>query len=1319
MTCIRKAALCSRRSIAGLLVTALIGSLALQISAISGSGAWTSNKGAVSAVAQSAGPHRNNAQTANSWTVDLAVDSAGNIYTATKIPGHGPTDVNPDPNVEKMIGAQERNTSSGVVHKLDPDGNYIWHFVVGGEKSNKVVLTAISIDASGNVYASGEFTGQMTIIDGDGQKKFFESKVPKKEKPNTYNSDLFTLKLSSDGQLEWVKAWGGRGFDYLTDTAIGPDGNLFIVGHLQSGGYLDPDSYEAWTADGWNVPKNDKDYFGNAGMSIYGAFVLKLNPQGGMEFAKPWGVPKAKKLFGGEVTVGHSRSYGVAVDTDGTVISTATFTYRGIVDTDDKGNPTKTTSTTSAKRTSGLLHAMNGDTGAYEWHKEFHTPAQISMNPRAVTLGQGGEIYLSGDFRGTPKKKIPEPPQELIHEPADGTEPKVSTPLDSVGPLTKLSRFTSNAFLLRVDDNGLTQTVNWAYQWSAAMFDDQLVPMATITDVSIAPTGDVIAVGGFKGTLNFHSDSGLSPLTSVGTEAGGNPFMMRLNPSGGYKWANGLEATNAFQILGVETDTNGDLYVSGTFAGKPNAKVDFNPTSSANLGAVKLSSVQSGHLNGFVARYEANGELDSADYVDNSTTPVGWDLIRGPTNDEKIIESSAEVVLDEPLCTGGRWEFNRPLGLAVRNYLVDEQKLANSGKSVGEFIEDTFNDGLSTVPDYNIFWRGSDYDRWGASTSRPESFRRIGWADNEELEKPSARIAMFIRNGVLAFDNFDRSPGSSDESDPLREIQGGSIPDGYKVYLAFAHPGSNFPGSNLQEDGTPLYPGAVDYPDIKEEECQPTADFRIDPAPLDEDGLEGNENARDAVVVGEDGRTASFAVVLTHKPFGPVTIELDVHDSTEVAQLTYQGSSTTSLVFGPDNWDVPQTVAVTGFDDSDLDGDVTSWITARVDHDISSYEYASVASQNLKVITEDDDKPANPDLDGDTILNEEEVSGCEEDPDCDDDGINDNNEIYACVLRADCDGDGVGDLDEISQACIQDPACTGEEPGEPDPVPVVVDPGESIVVPAPPPPPPPPIETPAPVEQPPAPPEPIDELVDENDFIGADFDGDGLTDDVDPDDFESDIDGDGLLDGEDLDPVDDDVDNDGEIDGDDPDPTNPDTDGDGILDGDDPDADGDGVDDASENAGTVEGPDSGSDIADNSVEENAALPQQTPNPDSSQGGLTDRIADLPLAAVAATAALAVAAAATATAAIAGPSLFSWILRGSLGVWLFSLLFGRRGVRCFTCDLKLVKHSGLWVDKDSKWAVGINDHIHVPADFSEKDRNKYLEEVQKISQSLNP
>ncbi len=1296
MTCKRKTALCSRRSIAGLLVTALIGSLAFQIGAISAAGAWTSDKGAVSALAQSTETHRSEKKMADSRTVDLAVDSAGNIYTATQIPGHGPNDVNPDPAATQKIGVRAANASSGVIHKLGPDGNLIWYFEVGGEGTRLVQLKSIAIDASGNVYASGDFIGAM-VIDGETH---YSKKHGKK-----HQYDPFILKLDSDGDLRWVKFWGGSGQDFVEDITVGPKGNVFIVGYLQRGGYLDPESYQA---------SLEADYFGNRKITTNGAYVLKLNPEGGMVFAEPWGVPDVKKDTDG--TRGHARAYSVAVHTNGTVISAATFTYRVAVDTKDDGSPELKTKTWSAKRQSGLLHAINADTGKYEWHREFETPSNVEMIPRTLILGQSGEIYVGGNFRF---QKDNDAPETLVAQ-----QPEFeNTELESVGPLTGLSKNANTAFLLKTDADG---EVRWARQWSAEA-DGSRKPMANIRDASIAPDGDLIVVGGFTGKLKFHSDE-LPPLESVSEATQGSPFVMRLNSDGDYKWAHRLQGTNHFQFLDVETETTGEFYVSGGFQGKGEEKVEFNPIPSNALGQVQIASEhawdEGNAINGFVARYKPNGELDSADYVDDSTTPAGWDLVRGPTNNNDIVWSSAEVVWDKPLCAGGRWEFNRPSTLAFRSYIVNEKDLIDSGDSVGDFIAKTFGDGISTVPDYNVFWRGSEYDRLAETSFRPETFRRIGWgtnsnATNENLKDidPNEPIAVFIRNRVLTFNRFDRLPENLDESDPLSEIQGGSVPEGFNVYLAFAHP-----GSNLKGDGTPLYPGPVNYPEVTMQDCDPAADFTMTPNKdvVGEDEFEGNENARDALLVGEDGKPASFAVALTHQPFGPVTIKIGASDSTEVLFVEdTKTATTTSLVFGPENWADPQEVTVTGADDSDLDGDVTSWITARVDHDISSYEYASVASQNIKVITEDDEKPANPDLDGDTILNEDEVSGCEILPDCDSDGVNDNNEIYACVLRADCDGDGVWDLDEISQACIQDPACIGEEPGEPDPAPVVRDPAENIVVPAPPPPPPPPIETPALVEQPPAPPEPIDELIDEDAFIGADFDGDGLTDDVDPDDFERDIDGDGLLDGEDLDPLDDDVDNDGEIDGDDPDPTNPDTDGDGILDGDDPDADGDGVDDASQESDTVEGSDSGSDSADDSVEENAALPQQTPASDGSQGGLTDRIADLPLAAVAATAALAIAATATVTAAFAGPSLFSWILRGSLGVWLFGLLFGRRGVRCSTCDLKLVKHAGLWVDKDSKWAVGINNHIHVPADFSEKDRNKYVREVQQINQSLNP
>ena len=1244
MICKRKTALVRRRSLAGLLVTALIGSLAFQISAISEAVAWTSTDGAVSQLA--AAQNAEGSKKLQAFTIASTVDANGNIYAITSFPGvpKGRADVDPDLNDVKLVSGR-----GAVIHKLDKDGNLVWAYDFRGVLNS--TAASIAIDISGNVYAG--FAAQHIVTIGTDTRK------------NGKKYRNYAVKLSPNGDLKWSKNWGGSEHDQVTDIAIDSLGNVNIVGWVTG-----PDA---------TLGPNNGDAKTGASKSGVNAFLLQLDPEGDTNFIKDWS------------SEGVSRARGVAIQKDGTIVTVLDFAVKPIELGTNAGGQAETTSQPPNKKNIGLLLAMtiNGQTETIEWFKEFNTA--IKVFPIAgIALDREDNIFVGGYV----DRKQPD--GNLIDD----------TPLEKPNNLTKRNQI--HAFLLKTDRDGNGQ---WAYRWGNSIHETRLAKVVT------SPDGRVTAVGSFKGPLELHNGE----LLGNDSMKGKNPFIVHLTGNGDYVWEKHLESKGNFSPLDAAVDPFGRIYVSGS-AQKNFA--DFDP--SDEIVNVGQPDAHPNTTKGFVARYTADGELDSANWVDRSTVPENWSLVRGPTTENNLFGGYAEVVWDKPLCVGGRWEFDRPGGLAVRNYLVDQQKLDNSGKSVGEFIRDTFNDGLTTVPDYNVFWRNADYEPWGASTYRPESFRRIGWgsnsnAANDKLQDigPDQPIAIFIRNGVLALNNFDRLPANSDESDPLTEIQGGSVPDGFRVYVAFAHPGSTF-----NDDGTPLHPGAAKYPEIKEEECQPTADFTISAEFLGEDELEGNENAREALLVGEDGETEpSFGVVLTHQPFGPVTIELDVRDSTEV------GLSTTSLLFGPNNWNVPKTVTVTGVDDLDLDGDVTSWITARVDHDTSSYEYASVASQNIKVITEDDEEPPNPDLDGDTILNEDEVAGCEEKADCDGDGINDNNEIPACILSPDCDGDGVGDNDETSPACIQDPACTGDEPGEPDPVPVVPDPGENIFVPAPPPPPPPPIETPAPVEQQPAPPEPIDELLNEDAVIEADFDGDGLTDDVDPDDFESDIDGDGLLDGEDLDPFDDDVDNDGQIDGDDPDPTNPDTDGDGILDGDDPDADGDGIDDASEDGDdlgdasedndTVGGVDSEPDIEEESVDEDTALPVQTPEADSSQRGTADRIADLPLAAVAATAALAIAAAAAVAAAFAGPSLFSWLLRGSLGVWLFGLLFGRRGVRCFTCDLKLVKYSGLWVDKESKWALGINNHTHVPADFSEKDRNKYLGEVQQINQSLNP
>ena len=63
------------------------------------------------------------------------------------------------------------------------------------------------------------------------------------------------------------------------------------------------------------------------------------------------------------------------------------------------------------------------------------------------------------------------------------------------------------------------------------------------------------------------------------------------------------------------------------------------------------------------------------------------------------------------------------------------------------------------------------------------------------------------------------------------------------------------------------------------------------------------------VEVAEDAGEASWTVVLTTEPSGPVTVSVFTGDPT-IATVT-----PVSLPFGPATWDIPQTVTVTAVND--------------------------------------------------------------------------------------------------------------------------------------------------------------------------------------------------------------------------------------------------------------------------------------------------------------------------------------------------------------------------------------------------------------------
>ncbi len=102
----------------------------------------------------------------------------------------------------------------------------------------------------------------------------------------------------------------------------------------------------------------------------------------------------------------------------------------------------------------------------------------------------------------------------------------------------------------------------------------------------------------------------------------------------------------------------------------------------------------------------------------------------------------------------------------------------------------------------------------------------------------------------------------------------------------------------------------------------------------------------------EVGASATFTVVLTSQPTGDVTVPLAASNPAEASV------SPASLTFTAGNWNIAQTVTVTGVDDAVDDGDVGSSVgigpTASSDTDYNGLSPAAVG-----VTTTDDDAMIN------------------------------------------------------------------------------------------------------------------------------------------------------------------------------------------------------------------------------------------------------------------------------------------------------------------------------------------------------------------------
>ena len=119
-------------------------------------------------------------------------------------------------------------------------------------------------------------------------------------------------------------------------------------------------------------------------------------------------------------------------------------------------------------------------------------------------------------------------------------------------------------------------------------------------------------------------------------------------------------------------------------------------------------------------------------------------------------------------------------------------------------------------------------------------------------------------------------------------------------------------------------------------------------ATVTDDDDRGITFSKKALTVADSGGTDSYTVVLDTEPTGDVTVTVRGVNTAPLLSV-----DTATLVFGPDDWDQPQTVTFTGNkEDRDNSLDSTSY---TITHNAQGADYAGFAAGSVTVTVTDDD----------------------------------------------------------------------------------------------------------------------------------------------------------------------------------------------------------------------------------------------------------------------------------------------------------------------------------------------------------------------------
>ncbi len=232
--------------------------------------------------------------------------------------------------------------------------NFVWAEQYGGEGED--VVRSMVTDEEGNIYMTGYFT----------DIAFFGSGKNETEMVSNGWFDIFVTKTSPQGDLIWVKSFGGAGFDYGTGISFDADGNIYVTGVFEESVNFNPDGENILTS-----------------LGMQDIFVIKLDVEGNHMWAKS---------AGGE---GYEETTALGTDNQGNVYITGYF-YE-TVDFNPAGESFELTPEGSFS-SDGFIVKYDED-GSFVWARQFGGDEyELPMSMRVM---ENGAMYLTGKFEGT------------------------------------------------------------------------------------------------------------------------------------------------------------------------------------------------------------------------------------------------------------------------------------------------------------------------------------------------------------------------------------------------------------------------------------------------------------------------------------------------------------------------------------------------------------------------------------------------------------------------------------------------------------------------------------------------------------------------------------------------------------------------------------------------------------------------------------------------------------------------------------------------------------------------------------------------------